>query len=69
MELDQDVHITVRSGLVARHGAKEGERRDAKALFELLPVGGEKAEHLVQVYDQAPSGGLPDPIGLWTGGP
>src|SRR5215213_8338564 len=37
-EFDQDVYVAFRSGFVTCHGSEEGQGRNAKALFQLLPV-------------------------------
>src|ERR1700726_3653053 len=55
-ELNQDVYVAVRSRFVSRHRAKQCERADAESLHKLLPVEGEKAEHLIPSHGLGSSG-------------
>src|SRR5690606_30966409 len=53
IELDQEVDVAFRAGLIARHRAEEGERAHAEGA-DLVLMGGEDRQHLVASHGRAP---------------
>src|SRR6185295_19857640 len=44
-KLDQDVHVTLRSGFIPGHGSKQCEGADTEFLLHLTPVRGKETDN------------------------